>query len=76
MHVITFSTDFQVFKDAEEHLQLASQKRILHYRSAIEKSKETVNKTFTLTLKFLLLAAMYHLYGSLLQFGQQVIWIL
>ena len=47
MDVITIAIDAQMLKDAEEHLQLATQERS-YYRSAIETSKEVLKTTFTI----------------------------
>ena len=40
-------SDHQVLKDAEAHLQLATQERS-YYRSVIDASKEVLKETFTI----------------------------
>ena len=47
MNVITFRVNSQVLRDAENHLQLATQERSF-YRKAIDKSKVALKDTFTI----------------------------
>ena len=46
MNVVTFCVNSQVLREAEEHLQLATQERSF-YQSAIDKSKVVLKDTFT-----------------------------